>query len=141
MSDKNTKNDRRTNAAIQLASGKTNRETAEICGISEKTVYRWSKEPTFQTLLHDFRYELMNAAAGKLVSEAADSIAIIRNIAHSGSTERIRLQAAVTILNQAQTHYVARTFDKEIRNRIQDINERLLALGLVDDPLNRPPRR
>jgi hypothetical protein len=86
--------------------------------VSEKTIYRWSKDATLQDRVNDHRGEFMNAAMGQLVNEIRGAVDVVRDIAHSGTTERIRLQAAIAIINQAKSSHITKT---DFSNNIVEI--------------------
>jgi hypothetical protein len=84
-------------AVASLAGGSTIRDTAKVCGCSEKTIARRLKQPEFQQQVREARAALIDQALDKLTvasTEAADTLRELLKCAEP----KVRLGAARTVI-------------------------------------------
>jgi hypothetical protein len=82
-----------------LLSGRTQRETAELVGVDEKTVSRWLQEPAVR---HEFATQLAAISTelwGRVAAEVADAWEVFRALLRS-EDERIRLRTCTFFLDR-----------------------------------------
>jgi hypothetical protein len=91
------RNGRRWAVALALAAGRTVRDAAAACGVGERTVYTWLKDPAFAERVAQVRSELFALAVGKLAGLAGGAADALGGLLASAS-EAVRLQAARAVL-------------------------------------------
>ena len=87
-------------AALMLATGQGIRATARALGLSERTVRRWSKAPSFRARVDQLRAEMHAEAVGKLASLAGRSVDVLAELMKASDSPTIRLTAARAVLDK-----------------------------------------
>jgi hypothetical protein len=85
-----------------LLSKPTLKEAAEASGVSEVTLWRWLREPAFQSRYREARRDAVEIAVATMQSDCAVAVRTLREIAEdteAGATARV--QAAKAILEQS----------------------------------------
>lgn len=77
-----------------LATGKTNLETAEICGVSVRTIQNWKHDDLFMDELRQAIHLEIDELAGRAKE-------IIADLMENAKTEGIKLKSAQDILSRA----------------------------------------
>ena len=91
---------KREQVALHLASGATVRATAAKCGVSERTVHGWLKEPDFAGLVDDLRRQMLERGMAVLMANTTRaSRTLAKLLEHKNA--RIRLSAAKALLEQS----------------------------------------
>lgn len=90
-------------AAISLwIQGKTNREIAELLGLDQSTVWRWSQRPDVQERLARYRADVDRAVANKVVDACREAVDKVRELMRTADDERVQLAAAKDLLDRAR---------------------------------------
>lgn len=98
-----------------LAASTTTTEAIEKAGISEKTAYRWLKNPAFVDELRKARREVLKRATGKLTAEASSAVDVLAKIMNDPETPAsTRTQAARIILDTAYNSIQADDLEQRI---------------------------
>jgi hypothetical protein len=86
-------------ALTALLEGKTNAEAAQRAGVARETVSRWfARDAVFVACYKNRKAEIMQKAAGELSSLVHDAIGAMRELVKQNKGPRIRLKAAMRIL-------------------------------------------
>lgn len=105
-------------AAVLLASGHTQQQTADAAGCGRRTVARWVAEvPAFGALVAQLRAEQLEAATGVLVANAADLAGRVVAMALEASSlaPRDRLNACIRGLTLARDFHHGSTIEARLR--------------------------
>jgi hypothetical protein len=116
-----TGGNKREAVALAIASGRSLRQAAEQCGAGERTVKRWhAEDPSFRRRVAELRSEMFDEAVG-LLSRLGGKAALVLGLLLDSASEKVRLQAARTVLDQA-----VRTRDlAELAAGVQELKQRL----------------
>lgn len=90
--------DKKTEAALLLARGKSTDAAGATVGVDGSTVRRWRQDPDFKTEVTRLRGELLSQTVGSLVDAATDAVSTLRE-ALGAESPAIRVRAAVAILS------------------------------------------
>lgn len=116
-------------AVEALLQAETIRHAAEMAGISERTLYRWLKDPRwehFQAEYGDARRQATRHAVGRLQAASSDAVTILRRIMFDESQQgAARVAAARSILEFAFKG-----------SELQDLSERIAALEAITEAQN-----
>jgi hypothetical protein len=118
---------KRQQVALCLAAGKTAKRAAADCGVGERTVGYWNRDPAFRALVEDTRAELFARAVATLAGRAAAAAGELGRLLND-QDPRVRLRAAVAILtvgNQLRQ-------DGSLEQRVRDLEDR------IDPPEGQP---
>jgi len=87
-------------AAIQALIGNPNvKEAAQTCGVSERTMHRWLKEPGFSRQLEEAQRGVTNSLMRSVISRAERAAETLDSImANSKASAHARVAAARTLL-------------------------------------------
>lgn len=89
--------------ASALASGKSNREAAEACGLTLRTVNRRMARPWFRAAVNDARASYFERALSALMAAAPSMVAILVGVARDmRAPATVRVRAASAVLTHAQ---------------------------------------
>jgi hypothetical protein len=115
--------------ALALAAGRTAREAAAACGLSERTAYRRLADPAFRRRADALRADLVDRALGRLADGMADAADTLRLLLGARS-ESVRLGAARALLEVGA----------KLRESV-DLEQRLRAVEqrTAPDPEEYPP--
>lgn len=94
---KNSLSIEQENAIDLLITGKSDKDTGEVCGVSRQTVIAWKREPEFHAELNKRRAALWQEDIDRLRSLVGDSITILAEDLQADS-KKVRREAAVHIL-------------------------------------------
>lgn len=83
---------------LALACGATVEAAARQCHISERTIYRWLRDPLFQKRLAQVRADMVDRAAGVLTAASLEATKTLLELQRPGIPAPIRLGAAKAIL-------------------------------------------
>jgi hypothetical protein len=111
-------------AAALLAAGESVRATALAVKVSERTIFRWRKNPKFQRAVDRLRADMVSAATGKLsdsLTKASDALTALL----TSADDQVRLRAAVKVV---ELSLKLREFD-ELEKRVQDLEQLARAKG------------
>ncbi len=84
--------------ALSLASGKTWKEAAAACGVSESTVTRRMREPEFDKRVRFYQRAAVDRALSLVTSRLADASEQLHLIATNGTSEGNRLRASIALM-------------------------------------------
>jgi hypothetical protein len=84
--------------AFAIATGHTNEEAAAAAGVSEKTVRRALKDPSFQEQVRLIRLGIWEAAAGRMTEGLTEAIRALHALLGEGTPATTRLGAVRTFL-------------------------------------------
>jgi AcrR family transcriptional regulator len=89
--------------ALELAwKGNTINDIARELGVHRTTVWRWTQDPEFVTLLNQLRSETRTSIAMELEQASVESVSCLRDlIACPDTADGHRIRAAVSILDRA----------------------------------------
>src|SRR5262245_4753816 len=82
---------------LALASGKTIKDAAQECGISERTAFRRVAEPNFRRRLNQLRADMVARAVGRLADSMTEAADKLRGLLGARS-ETVQLGAARSLL-------------------------------------------
>lgn len=85
------------NAIDLLITGKSDKETGEVCGVSRQTIIAWKREPEFLAELNKRRAALWQEDIDKLRSLVSDAILIIAEDLQA-ENKKMRREAAIHVL-------------------------------------------
>jgi transcriptional regulator with XRE-family HTH domain len=112
-------------AAESLALGKTQRQAATIAGVDQRTILRWTKDPTFRETVADLRRFAYSVALNRLASAGHDAAATVLEVMREKKNHpAVRLQAAKIVLE----HLHSAISVDETNRRIEEIEARQFAL-------------
>lgn len=97
-------------------------ETAKTLGICRQTVAKRVQTPEFQELLQNYRKNLFQSASQQLLEATTKSSATLIKLLDS-SSENVRLQSAVKILNIASDTTVIDDLQRELNSLKEIINK------------------
>jgi hypothetical protein len=86
--------------ALCLAAGKTVRDTAAECKVSERAIGNWLLDPSFTTRVMEVRTELFDKAVGKLADLSGKAADVLGSLLDCDSVQ-VRRQTATSILELA----------------------------------------
>lgn len=113
-----------------LAAGSTIRDAAKTTGVSESTIYRRLREPTFCASVSEARRVAIEQAVGALSAASSAAVSTLRELL-SASAETVRLGAARAVL--------------ELGSRLRENIELEARLAALEErsrtELSVPPRR
>lgn len=81
-----------------LAAGLTVQEAAKQCGVGERTIYRWKRNPDFAKAVDDARTELIGRTVGRLSDSATTAVQTLRELLSPTQPPSVRLGAAKAVL-------------------------------------------
>jgi hypothetical protein len=111
-----TKERLREVAIRALLTNPTHEAAAKAAGVSESTLARWMREPTFAAAVREARRRALEQAMGALSAATAEAVETLRACL-GAEGEAVRVRAAVAILDHA------------LRGaETQDLEERIAAL-------------
>lgn len=103
--------------AINAASGKSIRDSAQAAGCSERHGYRLAASDEFKRRVSEIRSEMTSQAVGELSATAALAVATVKELLSSDHEPVVRLNAAKAVLNALKPV-----------SELAEIRERLAAL-------------
>jgi len=74
---------RKRQAISELLKGKANAEVSELVGVSERTLYRWQGEPSFQLELRRSETRLLEHAVMRLLKLTEDAVDAMEDVIHN----------------------------------------------------------
>ncbi len=77
------------------------RKASEACGVPERTLYQWFKQPDFADAYRDARREATQAAVSMGQQYSGAMMRELLRLATAGKSEAVRLGAARTVLEFA----------------------------------------
>jgi len=99
-----------------LLTNPTHEAAAKAAGVSESTLARWMRDPTFAAAVREARRRALEQALGALSAATAEAVETLR-VLLGAEGEAVRVRAAVAILDHA------------LRGaETQDLEERIAAL-------------
>jgi len=108
-------------AFTMLAAGYSDKETAEKCNLSTKTISRWKARDDFQKLLRESSAKMFDAAISELCLGSIEAARELRRIINdSDVASRTKIAAIQTLLGMA-----SRAKDESLERRIQVIEDAL----------------
>lgn len=87
-------------AVAALLSHPTHEAAAKAAGVSESTLARWLREPTFAAAVREARRRALEQALGTLSAATAEAVETLRACL-GAEGEAVRLRAAVAVLEHA----------------------------------------
>jgi hypothetical protein len=84
----------RVAAVLALAGGETVSGAAKKAGVTDRTVYRWLKEPGFYREVTAARAEMFSRALGCMAEGAVSGALVLRQLCLRAKSESVRLGAA-----------------------------------------------
>ena len=103
-----------------VAGGSTVQAAAQLCEVSERTVYRRIADPAFRQQLTRARAEMVERALGHLAAGSTEAGIVLRNLL-GGEDDRVKLGAARTILEVGNKLRES----VELEQRLADLERRL----------------
>lgn len=91
---------KRARALAALMTHPNVRSAAEACGVGERTLHRWLRDPEFAAQLAQVESELVDAAARRLLALTDDAIRSLAQLLVGSEDDSVRLRAAVAVLDQ-----------------------------------------
>ena len=98
-----------------VASGESIKAAAESVGCANSTAYRMAAKDDFKQEVGRLRSELVASAMGKLSTACSDAVEVIIDLAQNAEDERVKLRAAVAILDR----FAKLSEHHELRERIE----------------------
>ncbi len=95
MTDLTTK---QMKAAILLVSGTTSRETACAIQCTPETISHWKKNPKFEALLNQLRWELLETGREQLRAGVQDAVTALRELVKDTKNPEVRRKTAIDLL-------------------------------------------
>lgn len=93
---------RQEKAVIALLHADSVRQAAEAAEVPERSLYRWLKEPAFDTAYRDARRQSVGQAVARLQQSSGDAVIVLRNIMNdAGKPASVRVAAASKVLDLA----------------------------------------
>lgn len=89
---------RQIQAATLLASGKTCKDTASAINCTPETISHWKKDPNFEALLNQLKWEALEAGREKIRSVTLDIANELIELAQSAKSEAVKRKACMDIL-------------------------------------------
>jgi len=103
-----------------LAGGSTVQAAAQLCEVSERTIFRRLKDPTFRRRLQQARGDMLERALGHLAAGAADAAVTLRKLMKSRK-QSVQLAASRLTLELGQRLREA----TDVEERLRTLEERL----------------
>lgn len=111
-------------AALAIASGKEVKDAAATANVSERTVFNWLNDDTFQTRVRELRSELVSAAATKLAGSMSKAAEVLEKLL-SSVDEHVRRHAAVKIIELG----LKTTELEQLQKQVAELERRVVAMG------------
>ena len=89
-----------------LSTGMPAIEIAKIVGISRTSVYDWKKNVEVKAMLEELERNFIFSAKQSVVSYGATAVAILKDLAEHGESEKIRLDAVSKLLDKVISNAV-----------------------------------
>jgi hypothetical protein len=98
-------------------------EASQKTGLSERTIYRYLRNPEFQSMFKQAKMRLLDGAISKLRTEASGAVDVLAAIAHDrNASDTARVAAARSILQFAVEY--GQTAD--IEERLQELEAKTI---------------
>lgn len=113
-------------AALAVAAGRSDAETAALAGVCDRTIRRWRVRPAFAAMVNRLREQLLADGMGKLAAAFGGAAEVLAGLL-SSAVEQTRLQAAGKIIDAAlrtQRQLVTDRQLEEIRAMAAEIQEK-----------------
>lgn len=91
---------KRDQLAILMSSGHTAASAARDLGLVERTCQNWARNADFRALVAQHRASAIEAALGRLTSQASNAATVVAMLMIKSKNEAIQLSAARTVLEQ-----------------------------------------
>lgn len=117
---------------IALASGKTIRDTAAECGVSESLIYRRLKKPQFLAKLERARGRMLDAALGSLTMASQEAGVVLRELMKDNAP-LVRLGAARACLEYGLSLRKQSQFERRMQLVEQRLAEKSHEPGITID--------
>ena len=98
-----------------VASGESIRAAAESVGCANSTAYRIAAREDFKQEVDRLRAEFVARATGRLATACSDAVDVIVDLAKNAEDERVKLRAAVAVLDR----FTKLSEHHELRERIE----------------------
>ena len=98
-----------------ISSGESTKAAAESIGCANSTAYRIAAREDFKQEVARLRSEFVASATGKLSTACSDAVEVIIDLAKNADDERVKLRAAVAVLDR----FVKMSEHNELRERIE----------------------
>ena len=85
-------------ALAALLTSRTHKEAAGKCGLSEATIWRYLRDPTFAEHYRAARRVVVDQAVYTLQAEASDAAAVLRDVAHDKQAPAAARVAAARVI-------------------------------------------
>lgn len=112
-------------ALCSLAAGRSIKETAEITGVTQRTIDRWKQLPNFKKLLQDAVIQTYNFAISELCLGAKESAIKLREIINNEETPvRLKIKAIeILLLNASKAKEAILEYRLEkVEKLLEDVN-------------------
>ena len=108
---------KKSKAIVALLSGKTNSQAAQSAGVTERTIYRWLSEQSFQTELHEAEQQMIESSTRQMSSLQEKAINVLDQLLVSQDVSpQIRLRTANSILRLSLAYR-----DRNIERRLYEL--------------------
>ena len=108
---------KKSKAIVALLSGKTNSQAAQSAGVTERTIYRWLSEQSFQTELREAERQMIESATRQMSSLQEKAINILEQLLESQDVSpHTRLSTANSILRLSLAYR-----DRNIERRLYEL--------------------
>ena len=87
--------------AAAIAAGSTIADAAKAAGVSDQTVYRRMREPSFLRRVDEIRREMMSQVVGRLTASLDAAAAQLHNLQANAETDSVKLSACRSIFEFA----------------------------------------
>ena len=110
---------KKSKAIVALLSGKTNSQAAQSAGVTERTIYRWLSERSFQTELREAERQIIESSTRQMSSLQEKAINVLDQLLESQDVSpQIRLRTANSILRLSLAYR-----DRNIERRLYELEE------------------
>lgn len=111
-------------AAVALAGGAQVQTAAKKAGVSERTLYRWLRDPNFQQAVAEIRRQAVDQAVGLLAHGSAAAALTLCSLLQATS-EGVRLRAALGVL---QAGSLLRQ-EEDLAQRVHELEQAAVAIA------------
>ena len=102
-------------ARALLEHGSTQKAAAAL-GMSEITVWRWTRQPAFQETYCEVRREALSRSSGRLLqASSAAASTILKVMLDPNAPPAVHLRAAQCVLEQAQKTFALEDMDERLK--------------------------
>ena len=126
--------ERKRQAGVLLAQGKTVREVAKRLCVSEKTIWNYRQKPEVQAVIRETQIEYADMGGGLAMTIIPDAIATLQHImTDPDARDSDKINAARTLMSGSVAFQERKLLEREIRDIRKQLDPQTIEAVVIDE--------